>query len=140
MSFAVVHPSARSRARSFAQEEGIPAVSAPPREGFFAHADLLRVISFHRIVHQFDTDVRGAGGASSALLCRIPCGGGDCVVEHIAFLGSSLPASREELVEFARLLFTQDQAWQDELKWSQRRSTDFFSFRETAARSQCFPA
>jgi len=140
MSFAVVHPGARSRARSFAQGAEIPDVSAPPHEGFFAHTDLLRIISFHRIVQKFDTDARGAGNASSVLLCRITCGGGDCVVEHIAFLGSSSPASREELLESARLLLTNEKSWQEEVESSQHRAAEFFSFRKTAARLQSFPA
>lgn len=100
------------------------------------YADLLRVVSLHRIVLQFDADAGRGGTASAALLCRIPCVGGNGAVERIAFPGLSSPASREELIESARLLLTNDKAWQQEVESSQHRASEFLSFRKTAARLQ----
>jgi hypothetical protein len=105
-----------------------------------AYADLLRVMSLHRIVLQFDADAGGSASASAALLCRIPCIGGNGAVERIAFPGSSSPASREELLESARLLLTNDKSWQEEVESSQHRAAEFLSFRKTAARLQSFHA
>lgn len=100
------------------------------------YADLLRVVSLHRIVLQFDADAGRGGSASAALLCRMPCIGGNGAVERIAFPGLSSPASREELLESARLLLANDKAWQDEVESSQQRASEFLSFRKTAARLQ----
>jgi len=100
------------------------------------HADLLRVMSLHRIVWQFDADAGPGASASAALLCRIPCVGGNGAVERIAFPGLSSPASREDLLESARLLLTNDMAWQEEVDASQDRAAEFLSFRETALRLQ----
>lgn len=100
------------------------------------HADLLRVMSLHRIVWQFDADAGPGASASAALLCRIPCVGGNGAVERIAFPGLSSPASREDLLKSARLLLTNDKAWQEEVEASQHRAAEFLSFRETALRLQ----
>ena len=102
------------------------------------YADLLRVMSLHRIVWQLDGDEGPGASASAALLCRIPCVGGNGAVERIAFPGISSPASREDLLESARLLLTNDKAWQEEVEASQCRAAEFLSFRKTASRLQ-FP-
>jgi len=100
------------------------------------YADLLRVMSLHRIVWQFDANAGPGGTASSALLCRIPCIGGNGAIERIAFPGLSSPASREDLLEAARLLLTNDKAWQEEVEASQHRAAEFLSFQKTAVRLQ----
>ena len=100
------------------------------------YADLLRVMSLHRIVWQLDAEAGAGGSASAALLCRIPCIGGNGAVERIAFPGISSPASREDLLESARLLLTNDKAWQEEVDASQHRAAEFLSFRKTALRLQ----
>lgn len=100
------------------------------------YADLLRVMSLHRIVWQLDGDEGPGASASAALLCRIPCVGGNGAVERIAFPGISSPASREDLLESARLLLTNDKAWQEEVEASQHRAAEFLSFRKTALRLQ----
>jgi hypothetical protein len=100
------------------------------------HADLLRVMSLHRIVWQFDTNAGPGTSASAALLCRIPCVGGNGAVERIAFPGISSPASREDLLDSARLLLTNDKAWQEEVEASQQRAIEFLSFRKIALRLQ----
>jgi hypothetical protein len=104
------------------------------------HADLLRVMSLHRIVWQFDADAGPGASASAALLCRIPCVGGNGAVERIAFPGLSAPASREDLLESARLLLTNDEAWQEEVEASQQRAAEFLSFQKTALRLQSTPS
>ena len=109
MSFAVVHPGARSRNRSFANGPVGPDDAGPAPEGFCA---------------------------SAALLCRIPCIGGNGAVERIAFPRISSLASREDLLESARLLLTNDKAWQEEVEASQHRAAEFLSFRKTALRLQ----
>jgi len=100
------------------------------------HADLLRVMSLHRIVWQFDANAGPGVSASAALLCRIPCVGGNGAVERIAFPGLSAPASREDLLESVRLLLTNDEAWQEEVEASQQRAAEFLSFQKTALRLQ----
>lgn len=104
------------------------------------HADLLRVMSLHRIVWQFDANAGPGVSASAALLCRIPCVGGNGAVERIAFPGLSAPASREDLLESARLLLTNDEAWQEEVEASQQRAAEFLSFQKTALRLQSTPS
>lgn len=99
-----------------------------------AYADYLRVMSLHRIVWQFDSGAGAGGTAAAALLCRIPCIGGNGAVERIAFPGLSSPASREDLLESARLLLTNDKVWQTEVDASQQRAGEFLSFQKTSMR------
>jgi hypothetical protein len=117
MSFAVVQPGALSCNRSFANGPGGPNDDSPAPKDIHAYAGPV-------------------ASASAALLCRIPCVGGNGAVERIAFPGLSSPASREDLLESARLLLTNDKAWQEEVDASQDRAAEFLSFRETALRLQ----
>jgi len=103
------------------------------------YADLLRVMSLHRIVWQFDEEAGSGASASAALLCRIPCIGGNGAVERIAFPGLSSPASREDLLESARLHLTNDKVWQEKVEASQHRAAEFLSFKKTASRLQSLP-
>jgi len=98
--------------------------------------DLLRVVSLHRIVWQLDASSDWGAGGPAALLCRIPCIGGNGAVERIAFPGLSSPASREDMLESARLLLTNDKEWQEQVDASQHRAAEFLSFRKTAVRLQ----
>jgi len=107
MSFAVVQPGARSRSRSFANGPVGPDDVGPAPEGVYA---------------------------SAALLCRIPCTGVNGAVERIAFPCISSPASREDLLESARHLLTNDKTWQEEVDASKHRAAEFLSFRKTALR------
>jgi hypothetical protein len=104
------------------------------------YADLLRVMSLHRIVWQLDAGCGPGTIASAALLCRIPCVGGNGAIERIAFPGLCSPASREELLESARLLLTDDKAWKKEVEASQYRAAEFLSFHKTSVRLSTSPS
>jgi len=104
------------------------------------YVDLLRVMSLHRIVWHLDEGCGPGTSASAALLCRIPCVGGNGAIERSAFPRLCSPASREELLESARLLLTNDKVWKEAVEASQQRAADFLSFHKTSARLAAPPS
>lgn len=97
-------------------------------------ADYLRVMALHRIVFQLDSSAGIGRAASAALLCRIPCIGGNGATERLAFPDLSSPAQPHELIESARLHLTNDKIWRDTVMNSQTLATEFLSFQKSAAR------
>lgn len=73
--------------------------------GPLAYPAYLREIAGHKIVFQLDRSGVPGQVAGDALLCRVPCVGGDGAVDQIAFPGlSGVGQTPEELVEIARSL------------------------------------
>jgi hypothetical protein len=97
-------------------------------------ADYLRVMALHRIVFQLDSSAGTGRTACAALLCRIPCIGGNGAAERLVFPGLSSPALRHELIDSARQLLTNDKIWQEAVLNSQTRAAEFLSFKRTASR------
>ncbi len=63
-----------------------PAPGAPRRSlAPLPYADYLRALSRHRLVFQLDRSGVPGQVAGDALLCRVPCVGGDGAVERLAF-------------------------------------------------------
>ena len=56
-------------------------------EGRLAYAEYLRLVARHRIVFQLDRSAVPGQVAGDALLCGVPCVGGDGAIERIAFPG-----------------------------------------------------
>jgi len=97
-------------------------------------ADYLRVMALHRIVFQLDASAGTGRAACAALLCRIPCIGGNGATERLVFPGLSSPALRHELIESARQLLTNDKIWQETVMNSHTRAAEFLSFQKTESR------
>lgn len=76
------------------------------------YPDYLRVMALHRIVWQLDSSSVPGQVAGDALLCRMPCIGGNGAIERLAF-EDSFAKSREELASLARQLLQEDEAYRE---------------------------
>lgn len=74
----------RTSARLLA-EFGFPAGKLHVLTERTGYADYLRVVAQHKIVFQLDTSFVPGQVAGDALLCRVPCVGGNGAIERIAF-------------------------------------------------------
>lgn len=74
------------------------------------YPDYLKVMALHRIVWQLDASSVPGQVAGDALLCRMPCIGGNGAIERIAF-EEFASAGRDELAARARDLLQIDDAW-----------------------------
>jgi len=98
------------------------------------YPDYLRAMSCHRIVWQLDASAVPGQVAGDALLCRMPCLGGNGAIDTLAFPDFCPPAPRDSLVRSARSLLTDDAAWKAAVEKSQSRATSLLGFAVTAAR------
>jgi len=73
------------------------------------YPDYLKVMALHRIVWQLDSSSVPGQVAGDALLCRMPCLGGNGAIERIAF-ADSFGKTREDLATLARQLLQDDTA------------------------------
>lgn len=94
-----------------------------------AYSDYLRMMSRHRIVFQLDRSAVPGQVAGDALLCRIPCVGGDGAVEREAFPGlCSAGRSFPELSDIARRLLADTAAHEEAVAASQAAAAERLSF------------
>ena len=101
-------------------------------EGPLEYAAYLRLISLHRIVWQLDSSHVPGQVAGDALLCRMPCVGGNGEIDRIAFGGSD--ATADATIRRARALLRDDREWQIAVDESQARAREFLSFSVGARR------
>jgi hypothetical protein len=100
-------------------------------EGRRPYADYLRLIARHRLVFQLDRGAVPGQVAGDALLCGIPCVGGDGAIERIAFPDScGHGRTPEELRESAAALLRDDSAANAK---SRRLAMEKLSFHAVAA-------
>ncbi len=102
--------------------------------GPLPYTDYLRFMARHKIVFQLDRSGVPGQVAGDALLCRVPCVGGDGGVERVVFPGlAGHDKEPEALVEIAAGLLEDrnhyDQTWRD----AQSRALETVSFRAVAA-------
>ena len=104
-----------------------------------SYADYLREVSRHKIVLQLDTSFVPGQVAGDALLCQLPCVGGNGAIDRLAFsetcgFGRSI-ADIEKMA--TRLL--QDRAFYEQVvAESQRRANELLSFKMIANQLQKF--
>ena len=91
------------------------------------YPDYLRVMALHRIVWQLDSSSVPGQVAGDALLCRMPCVGGNGAIERLAF-EESFGKSRWELANLARELLCNDVACHEFASRSLDRSMDRIGF------------
>jgi hypothetical protein len=77
------------KARRLLAELKFPEEKLHVIERWNSYPDYLRDVARHKIVLQFDRSVVPGQVAGDALLCRIPCVGGDGAIERIAFSKTS---------------------------------------------------
>ena len=97
-------------------------------ENRLSYPDYLREMAKSRVVFQLDTSAVPGQVAGDALLCRMPCTGGNGAVDQVAFGGG---ANLEALLR-------DDTAWQDAVEASQQRARESLSFTAGAARLRDF--
>lgn len=100
-------------------------------EAPLAYPDYLRVMALHRIVWQLDASSVPGQVAGDALLCRMPCLGGNGAIDRLAFPGMA-EKSRPELAACARELLLSDSAWREAVSASQERAQAALSFSALA--------
>ena len=99
------------------------------------YPDYLRVMALHRIVWQLDSSSVPGQAAGDALLCRMPCVGGNGAVERLAFQ-EFFSAGRDELATRTRDLLQNDEAWRSVVHRAESNAHDQLSFPVIAAKLQ----
>jgi hypothetical protein len=104
-----------------------------------AYADYLREVSRHKIVLQLDSSFVPGQVAGDALLCRMPCVGGNGAVDRTAFAETC--GSRHSLSEtkdIAQRLLQERSFYDEEVANSQRRAAERLSFGMIAKQLEDF--
>ena len=97
------------------------------------YAGYLRVVAEHKIVFQLDTSFVPGQVAGDALLCRVPCVGGNGAIERIAFPElCGADRSIVELVEIATRLARESTVCLSAISGAQERANERLSFRGVA--------
>jgi len=104
-------------------------------EGPMDYPRYLRLIAEHRIVFQLDRSAVPGQVAGDALLCRVPCVGGDGAIERIAFAAHcGFQSTLDELIEKAAQLLRDDVVYAEAVEASQRLAHEHLSFAAIARR------
>jgi hypothetical protein len=104
-----------------------------------AYPDYLREVSRHRIVLQRDTSFVPGQVAGDALLCRMPCVGGNGAIDRIGFADTcGFGRSIRELREIATRLLLDGELYQRIVADSQKRAKDQCGFEVIAAQTRRF--
>ena len=103
------------------------------------YTDYLRVVGQHQLVLELDTSFVPGQVAGDALLCRLPCVGGNGAVDrlgHPATCGAG--RSGAELMELAQRLLLDREFYARTVADSQRNATEHLSFGRVAADLEAF--
>ena len=104
-----------------------------------AYADYLREVSRHKIVLQLDSSFVPGQVAGDALLCRMPCVGGNGAIDRIAFSETcGFARSIADLREIAERLLQDRVFYTAEVESSQRRAIEKLSFATIARQLEEF--
>ncbi|MFN2474714.1 MAG: hypothetical protein ABR526_00020 [Chthoniobacterales bacterium] len=103
------------------------------------YAEYLRVVAEHRIVLEMDTSFVPGQVAGDALLCRLPCVGGNGAVDRLGH-PTTCGAGRDgnELVELARRLLRDGEFYATAILESQHAATERLSFAGIGGELQQF--
>lgn len=104
-----------------------------------SYAEYLRVVAGHRVVFQMDTSFVPGQVAGDALLCRLPCVGGNGAIDrlgHPTTCGAGRSAS--ELAQIATRLLADETFHRQTVADSQRQAMERLSFPACAEQLQRF--
>ncbi len=102
-------------------------------ENRLAYPDYLREVSRHRIVLQLDNSCVPGQVAGDALLCRMPCVGGNGAIDRIAFADTcGFGRSICEMNEIATRLLTDNAFYEQTISKSQTRAKKQIGFETIA--------
>ena len=97
--------------------------------GPLPYVEYLRVMARHRLVFQLDRSTVPGQVAGDALLCRVPCVGGDGAVERLAFENlHGCGRDAAGLIGIARSLLTDDERYRSEIEASRVAASARLSF------------
>lgn len=97
------------------------------------YADYLREVSRHRILLQLDTSFVPGQVAGDALLCRLPCVGGNGAIDRIAFKDTcGFGRSIEEIEQTTARLLRDRVYYEQVIADAQRRANELLSFKVIA--------
>lgn len=104
-----------------------------------SYSDYLRVVAGHKIIFQLDCSLVPGQVAGDALICRMPCVGGNGAIDRVAFpelcgQGRSI----FELAEIARKLVQDPTLYRDALAAAQKRANEELSFAKVARQLEDF--
>ena len=98
------------------------------------YAEYLRIMARHRIVFQLDRSAVPGQVAGDALLCRMPCVGGDGAIERLAFPDFAGPDKEPTmLVDLAVSLLENPSHYERVCRDAQVKARETVSFRTVAA-------
>ena len=104
-----------------------------------AYPDYLREVGRHRIVLQLDTSFVPGQVAGDALLCRIPCVGGNGAIDRIAFSDTcGFGRSISEIKEIATRLLTDKALYEQTIVQTQTRAQKQIGFEAIAQQLRDF--
>jgi hypothetical protein len=105
--------------------EGIarPGITLNIVEGRMPYPEYLRMVARHRIVFQLDGSAVPGQVAGDALLCRMPCIGGNGAVDRLAF-----GEPPEDPTEAASRLLSDEQHWKQTVAASMARARENLGF------------
>jgi len=95
------------------------------------YPEYLRMLSSHRIVFQLDGSAVPGQVAGDALLCRMPCLGGNGAVDRLAF--GAPPEDPSALMELTSRLLTEDAFWTDRVTSALGRARESLGFSAVSA-------
>jgi hypothetical protein len=101
-------------------------------EGVLPYGDYLKLMAQHRIVLQFDRSGVPGQVAGDAMLCGIPCLGGDGAVDDILSHSAANRNDTESWLEYAHQLLTNFSLYLKTTEDLRRRAFDVLSFRSGA--------
>lgn len=100
--------------------------------GRLDYTEYLDLMAKHRLVFQFDRSAVPGQVAGDALLCRVPCVGGDGAVDRLAF--APLCGGGPKAVAMAARLLADNDFYQGEIERSQMAAEQTLGFSAVAAR------
>lgn len=104
-------------------------------QGRLSYPDYLRLMASCRVVWQLDRSRVPGQVAGDALLCRLPCVGGDGAVDHLGHpLTHGDGKTDEELAMILEQLLVDDGKYQGAVASSQAAALDQLSFKSVATR------
>jgi len=108
-------------------------------ERWLSYPDYLREVSRHKIVLQLDTSFVPGQVAGDALLCRLPCVGGNGAVDRLAFADTcGFARSIDEVGKIATRLLQDRERYEETVAESQRRALEHLSFATIAKQVKDF--
>jgi hypothetical protein len=97
--------------------------------GKLPYRDYLWLMARHRIVFQLDRSSVPGQVAGDALLCRLPCVGGDGAVDRLAFPDlCGISPNGESAVKMAERLLSDDDYYTDSIERSRKLALERLSF------------